>query len=74
MSRNSKNWLKGLAAAAITGAAGAIAAGWVDPATFNPFAGGTWGKMGQMALANSLIGTMAYLKQSPIPPPKDEEK
>lgn len=74
MSKATKGWLKGLAAAAITGAAGAIAAGWVDPATFNPFFGGTWAKLGQMALANAFIGLMAYLKASPIPPPKNENE
>jgi hypothetical protein len=58
-------WLKGLAAAAITG----FAAVGIDPAHFNLQAGlkATLAIAGVSALMSGIIGVAAYLKQSPLP-------
>jgi hypothetical protein len=70
-------WLKGMAAAAISGASGGmmtgLAAVGIDPAHFNLQAGiGATAKIGgAAALINAVIGVAAYLQKSPLP---EEEK
>jgi len=66
-------WLKGLAAAAIAGAANGVITGFaaagIDPAHFNLQAGlkATLAIAGVSALMSGIIGVAAYLKQSPLP-------
>ena len=66
-------WLKGLAAAAIAGAANGVITGFaavgIDPAHFNLQAGlrSTLAIAGASALMSGIIGVAAYLKQSPLP-------
>ncbi len=66
-------WVKGLAAAVVSGAAGgvmtAFAAMGIDPQHFN-LAGGlrhTLALAGSAAAISALIGAAGYLKQSPVP-------
>ena len=72
-------WLKGLAAAAIAGAANGVITGFaavgIDPAHFNLQSGlkATLGIASVSALMSGIIGVAAYLKQSPLPV-KDEAK
>ena len=67
-------WAKGLAAAAIAGAANGVITGFaavgIDPSHFNLQAGlkHTLGIAGVSAIMSALIGAAAYLKQSPLPP------
>lgn len=58
-------WVKGLAAAAISGAASAVTAAVVDPTTFNLQEG--WQKLATFAAVQALVGVALYLKTSPIP-------
>jgi len=66
-------WLKGLAAAAVSGAAGGVMTGLaavgIDPAHFNLQAGiGSTMRIGAAAaLINAVIGVAAYLQKSPLP-------
>jgi len=66
-------WLKGLIAAAISGAAGGVLTGFaavgIDPAHFNLQAGvGATLRIGvAAALTNAVIGVAAYLQKSPLP-------
>ncbi|MGO9642020.1 MAG: hypothetical protein ACLP1Y_12035 [Candidatus Acidiferrales bacterium] len=66
-------WLKGLAAAAIAGAANGVITGFaavgIDPEHFNLQAGlrATLAIAGVSAVMSGIIGVAAYLKQSPIP-------
>jgi hypothetical protein len=66
-------WLKGLLAAAISGAAGGVLTGFaavgIDPAHFNLQAGiGATFRIGMAAaLINAVIGVAAYLQKSPLP-------
>jgi hypothetical protein len=66
-------WLKGLAAAAIAGAANGVITGFaavgIDPAHFNLQSGlkPTLAIAGVSALMGGIIGVAAYLKQSPLP-------
>jgi hypothetical protein len=55
-------WLKGLVAAAINGAATAVLAVLVDPHTL----GEPW-MLAKLAAGGSIIATLNYLKQSPLP-------
>jgi len=70
-------WLKGLFAAAISGAAGGVLTGFaavgIDPQHFNLQSGiGATMRIGAAAaLINAVIGVAAYLKKSPLP---DEAK
>jgi hypothetical protein len=67
-------WAKGLAAAAIAGAANGVITGFaavgIDPSHFNLQAGlkPTLAIAGVSAVMSALIGAAAYLKQSPLPP------
>jgi len=67
-------WAKGLAAAAIAGAANGVITGFaavgIDPGHFNLQAGfkSTLAIAGVSAIMSALIGAAAYLKQSPLPP------
>jgi len=67
-------WLKGLLAAAISGAAGGVltslAAVGIDPQHFNLQAGSaaTIRIGAAAALINAVIGVAAYLQKSPLPP------
>lgn len=71
---NIEVWMKGLMAAAISGAANGVITGFaavgIDPLRFNLQSGmkPTLALAGVSALMSSLIGTSAYLKQSPLPP------
>jgi len=66
-------WLKGLAAAAIAGAANGIITGFaavgIDPSKFNLQSGlrATLAIAGVSAIMSGIIGVAAYLKQSPLP-------
>ncbi len=66
-------WLKGLFAAAITGAAGGVLTGLaavgIDPQHFNLQAGmaATFRIGAAAALINAVIGVAAYLQKSPLP-------
>jgi hypothetical protein len=66
-------WLKGIAAAAISGAAGGVLTGFaavgIDPQHFNLQAGiGDTLKIAvAAALINAVIGVAAYLQKSPLP-------
>ena len=71
--RNFEIWMKGLAAAAIAGAANGIITGFaavgIDPDKFNLQAGlrDTLAIAGVSAIMSGIIGVAAYLKQSPLP-------
>jgi Zn-dependent protease len=66
-------WLKGMLAAAISGAAGGVLTGLaavgIDPQHFNLQAGmGATFRIGAAAaLINAVIGVAAYLQKSPMP-------
>lgn len=66
-------WIKGLAAAAISGAANGVITGLaavgIDPQRFNLQSGikPTLTLASVSALMSAMIGTSAYLKQSPLP-------
>ncbi|HVS74587.1 MAG TPA: hypothetical protein VHE23_04115 [Candidatus Acidoferrales bacterium] len=66
-------WLKGIAAAAISGAAGGVLTGFaavgIDPQHFNLQAGiGATMRIGAAAaVINAVIGVAAYLQKSPLP-------
>jgi hypothetical protein len=66
-------WLKGLLAAAISGAAGGVLTGLaavgIDPQHFNLQSGiGATFRIGlAAALINAVIGVAAYLQKSPLP-------
>lgn len=66
-------WLKGMLAAAVSGAAGGILTGFaavgIDPQHFNLAAGiGATMRIGAAAaLINAVIGVAAYLQKSPLP-------
>jgi hypothetical protein len=66
-------WLKGVVAAAISGAAGGILTGFaavgIDPQHFNLQSGmrETLRMGAAAALINSIIGVAAYLQKSPMP-------
>ena len=66
-------WLKGLLAAAISGAAGGVLTGFaavgIDPQHFNLQAGmsATLRIAAVAALINAVIGVAAYLQKSPLP-------
>jgi len=66
-------WLKGMIAAAISGAAGGVLTGLaavgIDPQHFNlqAGAGATLRIAAAAALINAIIGVAAYLQKSPLP-------
>jgi hypothetical protein len=66
-------WLRGMLAAAISGASGGVMTGLaavgIDPAHFNLQTGmGATAKIGgAAALINAVIGVAAYLQKSPLP-------
>lgn len=66
-------WLKGVVAAAISGAAGGVLTGFaavgIDPQHFNlqSGTGATLRIAAAAALINSVIGVAAYLQKSPLP-------
>jgi len=66
-------WLKGLVAAAVSGAAGGVLTGFaavgIDPQHFNLQAGiGSTLRIGvAAAVINAVIGVAAYLQKSPLP-------
>ena len=66
-------WLKGILAAAVSGAAGGVMTGLaavgIDPSHFNLQAGiGDTMRIGlAAALINAAIGVAAYLQKSPLP-------
>jgi Zn-dependent protease len=66
-------WIKGVVAAAISGAAGGILTGFaavgIDPQHFNlqAGAGATLRIAAAAALINAVIGVAAYLQKSPLP-------
>lgn len=70
---NIEIWAKGLLAAAIAGAANGVITGFaaagIDPARFNLASGlkPTMALAGVSAVMSAVIGTAAYLKQSPLP-------
>ena len=68
---NWKNWLKGLIAAVIGGAANSVSAMFVAPESFNlqdlP-------KLGKLAVASAIISLAFYLKSSPVPPETESTK
>jgi hypothetical protein len=66
-------WLRGIFAAAISGAAGGVLTGFaavgIDPQHFNMQTGigATFRIGGAAAVINSVIGVAAYLQKSPLP-------
>lgn len=66
-------WLKGLVAAAVSGAAGGVLTGLaavgIDPQHFNLQSGtsATLRIAAAAALINAIIGVAAYLQKSPLP-------
>ena len=70
---NVEVWLKGLVAAAVAGGANGVITGFaavgIDPAHFNLQAGlhPTLAIAGISAAMSAIIGSAAYLKQSPLP-------
>ena len=62
---NWKSWLKGLIAAVVGGATGAIGMVIVDPLTYNLQDG--WHKLGWVMIIMGLVSAGMYLKQSPLP-------
>lgn len=66
-------WLKGILAAAVSGAAGGVltglAAAGIDPQHFNlqTGTGATLRIAAAAALINAVIGVAAYLQKSPLP-------
>jgi len=66
-------WLKGILAAAISGAAGGVLTGFaavgIDPQHFNlqSGVGATLRIAAAAALINAVIGVAAYLQKSPLP-------
>jgi hypothetical protein len=66
-------WVKGIIAAAISGAAGGVLTGFaavgIDPQHFNLQAGiGATFRIGAAAaMINAVIGVAAYLQKSPLP-------
>jgi len=66
-------WLKGILAAAVSGAAGGVLTGFaavgIDPQHFNLQTGiGATLRIGAAAaLINAVIGVAAYLQKSPLP-------
>jgi hypothetical protein len=66
-------WIRGIFAAAISGAAGGVLTGFaavgIDPQHFNLQAGmGATFRIGAAAaLINAVIGVAAYLQKSPLP-------
>lgn len=78
LQRATKIWLKGLVAASITGAAGAIATSQVvaamDPGTFNFGLGLNkmlWFLLFSAAI-HAVIGAASYLQKSPLPEGDDK--
>lgn len=59
------HWLKGLASAAISGAANGITVLIVAPDTFNLQEG--VGRLGSVCVVGAIVGAAMYLKQSPLP-------
>lgn len=60
-----EKWVKGLAAAAIGGAANGVIVMGIEPATFN--IGEGIGNLGTFVLLSGLVAAAMYLKQSPLP-------
>lgn len=66
-------WLKGIVAAAVSGASGGVLTGFaavgIDPQHFNLQAGmGATMRIGlAAAIINAVIGVAAYLQKSPLP-------
>ena len=60
-----RNWIHGLVAAVVSGAANSITVAVVDPETFNIETG--LDKMLTVAAVAAIMGAAAYLKQSPLP-------
>ena len=76
MITNTQKWLKALVAAIVTGASSSGLAA-LGIATANGL-GATvpqldWKQLGIMLLSGGLVGALAYLKQSPVPPPDETE-
>jgi hypothetical protein len=63
---NWKAWIYSIIAAAIGGAATALSAVIVAPATFN-FTGAGWTNLWHMAVVGAIIPVLTLLKQSPLP-------
>lgn len=61
-----RNWLKGLIASIVGGAANSVSVVIIDPTNFN-FSEG-WHKLTSFALVSAIISAGLFLKQSPLPP------
>jgi len=68
---NWRNWLRGLLAAAIGGAANATTLMVVDPLQFNFNTG--MSALWKVSLVSAVLNAAFYLKQSPIPPSEEED-
>jgi hypothetical protein len=62
--KSAKNWLHGLVAVVITGAANAAILVIASP---EKFSFGDLVELGRVALALALVNAATYLKQSPLP-------
>ena len=65
-------WLHGAVAAIVNSAANTVTAAFVDPATFNPAAGGDWGKIAALLVSSSVLGFFIYIKTHPFPDPEKD--
>ena len=72
MNLTTEHWLKALAAAFITGAAGSLLSGLGisgAQAVGLPIQQLDLKQLGVVTLFGGIVGAAAYLKQSPVPPP-----
>jgi len=67
-------WIKGLISAALSGLATGITLIIVDPVTFNIQTSGGLEKLGTVSFISAIVSVANYLKQSPLPPEKSEDK
>lgn len=63
-----KQWLHGLGAAIIGGAASAVTVVIVAPDQFNIYDPAALDRLGSVILVSALVSAALYLKQSPLPP------
>lgn len=68
---NWSEWLLGIFAAAIGGAANSAVAMLVDPVAFNF---NDLPKLGKLAVGGAIISLAFYLKQSPVPPKEKDDQ
>lgn len=63
-----RQWVHGLAAAIIGGAASAVTVAIAAPDQFNIYDQEALARLGSVVLVSALVSAALYLKQSPLPP------